>query len=139
MPAKTGEEYVQRLKEAKNNVYIHGEKVEDVTEHPAFKNVIRSMADLYDLQYEKPEKMLYNSPTTGNKVGVTFMEPKTVEDLIKRREAIMEWQRYSGGLMGRSPDYLNANVMAMGAAHQFYAEGDPMFAENAKKICGICT
>jgi 4-hydroxyphenylacetate 3-monooxygenase len=133
MPAKTGEEYVQRLKEAKNNVYIHGEKVEDVTEHPAFKNVIRSMADLYDLQYEKPEKMLYNSPTTGNKVGVTFMEPKTVEDLIKRREAIMEWQRYSGGLMGRSPDYLNANVMAMGAAHQFYAEGDPMFAENAKK------
>lgn len=35
--------------------------------------------------------------------------------------------------MGRSPDYLNASVMAMGAAADFYAEGDPMFAENARK------
>src|SRR5699024_5892140 len=52
---------------------------------------------------------------------------------IARREAIMEWQTFTGGLMGRSPDYLNASVMAMGAAADFYAEGDPMFAENARK------
>ncbi|HET7627620.1 MAG TPA: 4-hydroxyphenylacetate 3-monooxygenase, oxygenase component [Bacillales bacterium] len=133
MPAKTGQQYIERLKKAKNNVYIHGERVEDVTEHPAFKGVVRSMADLYDLQHEKPEKMLYESPTTGDLVGKTFMEPKTIDDLIARREAIMEWQRYSGGLMGRSPDYLNADVMAMGAAYEFFAEGDPMFAENAKR------
>lgn len=133
MPAKTGKEYIERLKEAKNNVYIHGEKVKDVTEHPAFKNVIQSMASLYDLQYEKPEKMLYTSPTTGDQLGMTFMEPKTIEDLIRRREAIMEWQHFSGGLMGRTPDYLNADIMAMGAAHQFFAAGDPMFAENAKR------
>ena len=34
--------------------------------------------------------------------------------------------------MGRSPDYLNAKVMAMGVANDFFAEADPMFAENAK-------
>ncbi len=56
MPAKTGKEYVKRLKKAKNHVYIHGEKVEDVTEHPSFKNVIQSMAQLYDLQYENRRK-----------------------------------------------------------------------------------
>lgn len=133
MPAKTGQQYIDRLKQANNNVYIHGERVDDVTEHPAFKNVINSMAKLYDLQYEKPEKMLYTSPTTGEKVGKTFMQPKTIDDLIERREAIMEWQHFTGGLMGRSPDYLNADVMAMGAANEFFAEGDPMFAENAKK------
>lgn len=132
MPAKTGKEYVKRLKKAKNHVYIHGEKVEDVTEHPSFKNVIQSMAQLYDLQYEKPEKMLYNSPTTGEKVGMTFLVPRTIDDLIARREATVEWARTSGGMMGRSPDYLNAEVMAMGMAADFFKEADPMFAKHAK-------
>ncbi|SET59981.1 4-hydroxyphenylacetate 3-monooxygenase [Oceanobacillus limi] len=132
MPAKTGKEYISRLKEAKNNVYIHGERVEDVTEHPAFKNVIKSMANLYDLQHEKQDKMLYTSPTTGEKVGMTFLQPKTVEDLIARREAITEWARTSGGMMGRSPDYLNAEVMAMGVNNRLFAEADPRFAENAR-------
>lgn len=132
MPAKTGKEYISRLKEAQNNVYIHGEKVADVTEHHAFKNVIQSMANLYDLQYEKPGKMLYTSPTSGHKVGMTFMQPRTVEDLIARREAMQEWARTSGGMMGRSPDYLNAEVMAMGVNNSIFAEGDPRFAENAR-------
>ncbi|MFC4557891.1 4-hydroxyphenylacetate 3-monooxygenase, oxygenase component [Virgibacillus kekensis] len=133
MPAKTGKEYIERLKAANNNVYIHGERVDDVTEHPAFKNVVNSMARLYDIQHEQPEKMLYTSPTSGEKVGKTFMVPKTIDDLIQRREAIMEWQHFTNGLMGRSPDYLNADVMAMGEASEFFAEGDPMFAENARR------
>ncbi|RDI47940.1 4-hydroxyphenylacetate 3-monooxygenase, oxygenase component [Falsibacillus pallidus] len=132
MPAKTGAEYKERLKKAKNNIYIGGERVEDVTAHPAFKNVIQSMADLYDLQYEKEDKMLYTSPTTGQKVGMTFLQPKSIEDLIKRREAITEWALTSGGMMGRSPDYLNAEVMAMGVSNDLFAEADPSFAENAK-------
>ncbi|MGE6260934.1 4-hydroxyphenylacetate 3-monooxygenase, oxygenase component [Heyndrickxia sporothermodurans] len=133
MPAKTGKEYIERLKKANNHVYIHGERVKDVTEHTAFKNVIQSMSRLYDLQYEKADKMLYTSPTSGEKVGMTFLQPKTIEDLIARREAITEWAKVSGGMMGRSPDYLNAEVMAMGGAYDFFADGDPMLVENAKK------
>jgi 4-hydroxyphenylacetate 3-monooxygenase len=133
MPAKNGKEYMERLKKSKSSVYIHGEKVDDVTEHPAFKNVIQSMARLYDLQYEKPEKMLYTSPTTGEKVGMTYIQPTTKEELIARREATQEWARTSAGMMGRSPDYLNAEVMAMGIANDLFAEDDPMFAENARR------
>ncbi|WP_163528743.1 4-hydroxyphenylacetate 3-monooxygenase, oxygenase component [Halobacillus ihumii] len=132
MPAKTGAQYKEKLRNAKNNIFIHGERVEDPTTHPAFKNVIQSMADLYDLQYEQPDKMLYTSPQTGDQVGMTFYRPETIEDLIKRREAIQEWAKLSGGLMGRSPDYLNAEVMAMGVANDLFGEDDPMFAENAK-------
>ncbi|WP_077328194.1 4-hydroxyphenylacetate 3-monooxygenase, oxygenase component [Virgibacillus siamensis] len=134
MPAKTGEGYIQGLKRAKNNVYIHGERVDDVTTHPAFKNVIQSMANLYDLQYEKPDIMLYTSPTSGNRVGMTFLQPKSIEDLIKRRKAMQEWAMTSGGMMGRSPDYLNAEVMAMGMNNELFAEADPYFAENARNF-----
>src|SRR5699024_7788018 len=132
MPAKTGQEYIDGVGKANNNVYIHGEGVDDVTEHPAFRNVIRSQARLYDLQYEKPEKMLYTNPNTGNKVGKTFMPPRTIDDLIQRREAMTEWLSVSHGLLGRTPDYLNADVMAMAEANEFFAESDPMFAENAR-------
>ncbi|WP_026691276.1 4-hydroxyphenylacetate 3-monooxygenase, oxygenase component [Alteribacter aurantiacus] len=132
MPAKTGEQYINRLKKASNHIYLHGERVDDVTEHPGLKNVVRSMAKLYDLQYEKPEKMLYTSPTSGEKVGMTFLQPTSIEDLIKRREAIQEWARTSGGMMGRSPDYLNAEVMAMGMNNELFSEADPMFSTNAR-------
>lgn len=132
MPAKTGKQYIERLQKANNNVYIHGERVKNVTAHPAFKNVIQSMAKLYDLQYEKADKMLYTSPSSGEQVGMTFLQPKSIDDLIARREAITEWAKVSGGMMGRSPDYLNAEVMAMGAAYDFFSEGDPLLVENAK-------
>lgn len=138
MPAKTGDQYIERIRKAKNNVYIGGERVEDPTTHPSFKNVVKSMAHLYDLQYENPEKMLYTSPTSGDKVGMTFMRPQSIEDLIKRREAITEWAKATGGMMGRSPDYLNAEVMAMGTATDLFAEADPMFAENARNYYEYC-
>src|SRR5699024_9929108 len=92
------------------------------------------MAKLYDMQHENPGKMLYTSPTTGDKVGKTFMVPETVDQLIERREAMMEWQSFTKGMMGRAPDYLNSEVMTMAKAYDFYGRGDhPEFAENARK------
>ena len=75
MGARTGKEYIEGVRNRKTEVWIHGEKVEDVTTHPAFKNVVESVAGLYDLQHEKADKMLYTSPTTGNKVGLSFIAP----------------------------------------------------------------
>ena len=46
MGAATGKQYTERLQKANNNVYVNGERVDDVTTHPAFKNVIDSMAKL---------------------------------------------------------------------------------------------
>lgn len=138
MPARTGKQYIEGLKKANNNVYISGDRVEDVTEHPSYRNVIQSMAELFDLQYEKPEKMLYKSPASGDQVGLSFLQPKSIDDLIARREMISEWARHTGGMMGRTPDYLNASVMAFGSAHEFFAEADPMFAENAKNYYEYC-
>jgi 4-hydroxyphenylacetate 3-monooxygenase len=141
MPARTGEQYLKRLKEAKNNVYIDGEKVADVTEHKSLKNVAKSVSELYDLQHEKADKMLYTSPTSGEKVGLSFIEPKTKEDLIARREMMVEWARYTGGMMGRSPDYINTSLMAFGTAEKFFKQGNKDgidFGENARNYYEYC-
>ncbi|MCF6136752.1 4-hydroxyphenylacetate 3-monooxygenase, oxygenase component [Pseudalkalibacillus berkeleyi] len=138
MGARTGKEYIEGLKAAKNNVWIHGERVEDVTTHPALKNVVQSMSKLMDMQHEKPDKMLYTSPTSGDQVGLSFIAPKTKEDLVKRSGMFTEWARHTGGMMGRTPDYLNTSVMAFGTAEKFFAEADPMFGENVRNYYDYC-
>ena len=49
MTVKTGAEHIKSLKDGRT-VYIDGRLVDDVTEHPAFRNSIRSAAALYDFQ-----------------------------------------------------------------------------------------
>src|SRR4051812_308575 len=46
---KTGADHIRSLKDGRT-VYIDGELVGDVTEHPAFRNSIQSSAALYDFQ-----------------------------------------------------------------------------------------
>ena len=69
MPAKTGKQYIDGLKKANNNVYIGGERVEDVTTHPAFKNVIQSMANLLICSM-KNRKKCCTSPRLPDKKSV---------------------------------------------------------------------
>src|SRR4051812_18844609 len=47
MELLTGEEYLASLRDGRE-VYIDGERVDDVTTHPAFRNAARSIARLYD-------------------------------------------------------------------------------------------
>jgi 4-hydroxyphenylacetate 3-monooxygenase len=57
MPARTGEEYIAGLREQAAEVYICGEQVKDVTIHPAFRNGVRTIASLYDMQHDRPDAM----------------------------------------------------------------------------------
>jgi 4-hydroxyphenylacetate 3-monooxygenase len=141
MPAKTGKQYIERIDNAQSVVWIHGEQVKGkISEHPAFKGVMQSQAALYDMQHDqdKQDYMTYVSPTTGERVGTSFLQPRTKEDLEKRRMMIQEWARFNGGMMGRSPDYINSGLMAYGAAADMFGVQDPMFAENMRNYYEYC-
>ena len=47
----TGQEYLESLRD-RREVYVYGERVEDVTTHPAFRNTARSIARLYDALHD---------------------------------------------------------------------------------------
>ena len=132
MPARTGKEYIARLQREPREVWIDGERVEDVTAHAALKRGAESIAALYDMQHEPAlrDEMTYESPTTGNRVGLSFLTTRNINDLERRRRMMTHWARSSGGMLGRSPDYLNASVMAQAAASQFFAQNRPEFADN---------
>ena len=45
---RTGAEYLRSLKDGRR-VFVDGERVKDVTEHPAFAQAARSIAGLFDI------------------------------------------------------------------------------------------
>ncbi|GIT01769.1 MAG: hypothetical protein CM1200mP27_03940 [Chloroflexota bacterium] len=89
------------------------------------------MAKLLDMQHnELKSEMTYESPTTGNPVGMSFLTPRTHEDLDRRRTMMHHWAKATCGMMGRSPDFMNVNMMAMAAAGDYFAQNRPEFKEN---------
>jgi 4-hydroxyphenylacetate 3-monooxygenase len=135
MGARTGDEFLLGLRESSREVYIEGELVRDVTEHRAFKNVLGSLAHLYDMQHDPAIRadMLYSSPDSGDLVGTPYMQPRTQEDLFKRSRAMSHWAEFSHGMMGRTPDYLSSATMAFAAAKDYFASVDPRFGDNVER------
>src|SRR5579859_4920877 len=105
--ARRGEQVLQRLREQPPAIWYRGELVKDVTEHPALRGGVHTLARLYDLQWEKPDVTLYDSPSSGKKVARSFMMPRTHEELVSVSRAMKVWEDYTHGMMGRVPDYIN--------------------------------
>lgn len=135
MPARTGNEFLRQLRENQGEVWIDGERIKDVTTHPATCHAAQSLAHLYDMQYDPAlrDTMTYISPTSGKPVGMSFLVPQTIEDLRRRSLMMQTWARYTGGMMGRTPDYLNSSFMALNAARSYFTANRPEFAENVRR------
>ncbi|MDZ5710669.1 4-hydroxyphenylacetate 3-monooxygenase, oxygenase component [Jeotgalibacillus haloalkalitolerans] len=135
MGISTGEQYIRRINQLKTNILLDGSGITgDISDHPAFKGVMASQAKLYDLQHqpELKEIMTYVSDTSGNRIGTSFLEPKTKEGLEKRRLMIQEWAKSHAGMMGRSPDYMNTILMVLNAAAELFTAEDEKCAENIR-------
>ena len=132
MPARTGAEYIAGLRDRAADVYIGGERVKDVTQHPAFAGGIRTVAGLLDMQHDPAlrDEMTYESPSTGDAVGLSFIMPRNAEDLARRRNMMRNWAKFSCGMMGRTPDFLNVAVMSMAAAADYSGLNRPEFKQN---------
>ena len=49
---RTGDEYRESIRDARD-VWIDGERVDDVTTHPAFKPIVDIRARIYDLAHDE--------------------------------------------------------------------------------------
>src|SRR5215470_4064960 len=119
---RTGAQYIAGLKDGRT-VYVNGERVADVTEHPAFRAAVRSIAQLYDLAAspEHRETMTFPSPATGEPVNKCFLIPRTPEDLAARRHAHRLWADATFGFMGRSPDHVPGFITGFAMRPDLYA------------------
>src|SRR5262245_40325598 len=109
MAARTGAEYLDGLR-GPRELWFEGERVADVTRHPMLGRTAATLAEFYDLPSapEHRERLTFRSPSTGRPVSLAFVQPRAAEDLVRRRIMFKTWADHSGGLLGRTPDYLNA-------------------------------
>ncbi len=133
MGARHAKDVIQKLKEQPIELWHRGKRVKDITTEPGLGNGVKSLAALYDVQWQEPDTMLFDSPTTKNKVGRSFMIPKTKEELASIGEMMLRWSRHSNGMMGRAPDYINRAISAYAGGATFLSKQDPRFGENAKR------
>src|SRR5262249_57238724 len=101
---KTGAEHIKSLKDGRN-VYIDGQKVADVTVHPAFRNSVKSAAALYDFQ-ARPEnlELMTFVPDGGNRrVSRAWQLPRNHSEMVLRRKALHAWAAPTGGQLRAPP------------------------------------
>ena len=119
----TGKEFLDSLDDGRE-VWIYGERITNIAEHPAFRNTARMLARLYDTLHRDnaEEKSILTCPTEwGGFTHKYFVAPRSAEELVASRDAIAAWSRLNYGWLGRSPDYKAAFLATLGANAEFYA------------------
>jgi 4-hydroxyphenylacetate 3-monooxygenase oxygenase component len=131
---RNGAAYIESLRDGRE-VWIDGERVADVTRDPRFRGAMLSLADLYEVQTrpDLADTMTFRPSGVEHACGASHMQPRSQDDLRKRRKMVQVWADRVGGMMGRTPDFLNILVAAMAANSETLAVGGEQFARNAER------
>jgi 4-hydroxyphenylacetate 3-monooxygenase len=123
---KTGAEHIKSLKDGRT-VYIDGELVDDVTEHRAFRNAVRSAAALYDFQVrpENLELMTFQPNGSNRRVNRGWQMPRNYQEMVQRRKSLQAWAALSCGFLGRSPDHLASALVGQHMGIEVFQKHSP--------------
>jgi 4-hydroxyphenylacetate 3-monooxygenase len=132
---RTGADYLRSLDDGRA-VYVDGEKVKDVTKHPAFAEAAKSAARLYDIAADPAmrDRMTYTSPSSGKPVLRAFQIPRSHEDLRLKRLASETWSEATFGMIGRTPDHVAGFFCGYAAVPEVFAAGGQQYADNVVRF-----
>ncbi|WP_174614617.1 4-hydroxyphenylacetate 3-hydroxylase family protein [Virgibacillus ihumii] len=132
MGIRTGEDYINCLKSKQAEIWMGGKRITDVVNEPVFKQPIKELASLYDMQHDPDiqEEITHICKETGERVNNAFLIPRNGEDLQKRRRLYEVWAEATFGLMGRTPDFLSTVVTSMATNDWFFRQYEEQWGEN---------
>jgi 4-hydroxyphenylacetate 3-monooxygenase len=111
-------------------VWFDGERVKDITTHPAFRRTADSLAHLFDLAHSSEQ----SGTLTVDGVHRAHLVPRGYQDLVARRQAHKAWAEASFGFLGRTPDYMASGIAGFAAVpHQFTTDAFDG-AENVRSL-----
>ena len=97
MGIRTRKQYLESLKDGRV-VYVHGERVKDVTTHPIMKLTARGCAMEFALAEDPRFRDLFVEKTKdGEPVSFVFLPPKNTADLLRRRKILQTLVRTTLG------------------------------------------
>jgi 4-hydroxybutyryl-CoA dehydratase/vinylacetyl-CoA-Delta-isomerase len=86
----TGEEYRESLRRLKPRVFVNGERIESVADHPSLAPGINAMAITYDYAHDERYRQLMTATeqSSGKLVNRMLHIDRSPQDLIEKLEAV---------------------------------------------------
>ncbi len=129
---RTGEEYRESISDNRE-VWINGEKVKNLTTHPAFKPVVDIRARIYDMQHEAQTRDAVIYEENGEKFAIGLKLPYEKKDWEDKRKAVDLVMQDIGGVVTRMGDETIGEMWSLWDGKDILNEIDPRFAENIER------
>ncbi|MEZ5101767.1 MAG: 4-hydroxyphenylacetate 3-hydroxylase N-terminal domain-containing protein [Thermoleophilia bacterium] len=128
---RTGDEYRASLRDERE-VWYRGERIEDVTEHPATRGGVDFAARMYDLQFDPvgQEALTYVRPD-GVRASTSWLLPRTRDDLLRKlaESEFRCWQSF-GSFASRQPNHVAWVFIGQRTYLSHFRQHAPDWADN---------
>lgn len=120
---RSGAQYLAGLQDGRE-VWSGGERIDDVTTHPATRRGAATLGRFLDRQLDDDVRdTVTYVDEDGDRCAMAFMSPRSKDDVKARGRAYYEWATWSHGMFGRTPDYKNASLMSFATAKSWLDQG----------------
>ena len=126
---KTGKEHLESLRDGRR-VYIGGERVDDVTRHPAFAAAAQTVAAIYDMKRASENLEITSYEEDGERYSSYYLRPRSAEDLGKRTLTHKLIADMTHGLFGRSPDHVAGLITGLAMKPEVLDAAGPGYRDN---------
>ena len=129
---RTGEEYRSSLDDGRE-VWINGQRVEDICSHPQLKPVIDVRSRIYDMQHDPDTQKQTTYEENGERFAIGLRLPYEKKDWQDKRDAVDLVMHDIGGVVTRVGDETIGEMWSLWDGKEILNEIDPRFAENIEK------
>jgi 4-hydroxyphenylacetate 3-monooxygenase len=134
---KSGKAYLDGLNDGRI-IYIGGERVDNVTTHPGFRNAARSYARIYDARFDKRLRDILSYEENGERYATYFLKPRSREDLLRRTRSCQAIADLTYGMMGRSPDFVGGYITGAAMQPEVFDSSKYKFGAHVERIYEYC-
>ena len=131
---RTGDEYRDSIRDGRE-VWVDGERVKDVADHPMFKPIVDVRARIYDLAHDEAtqDAMTYVDPDSGERNAIANKLPRTQQDWLDKRAAVDLVLDDTRGVVTRVGDETIGEMWSLFDGQDVLNEVDPRFSENIRR------
>src|SRR5438128_5599171 len=129
---RTGDEYRAALRDGRE-VWIDGERVADVTAHPAFRPIVDAKARMYDMAHEPAHAATMVFAEAGEPFSILLRPPTEQAHWHEKWRALDAYFNDIGGVVTRVGDETVGEMWSLLDVRDVLNEIDPRFADNIER------
>lgn len=126
---RTGDQYRDSIR-GNREIYMNGDRVQDITTHPQFQPMIDLRADLYDIQHLPENTGILTYKEDGKDTAIAHKMPFSQSDWWAKRRASDHLMNKAGGVLTRTGDDIVGELWSLYDAKNELSDVEPDFADN---------